>query len=152
MATPVINNTEIFYQVVSTGSVTDLQKLIDKIEPEDLVKIVNSFNSERETLLLVAVKGNHHEMVKFLVDDLKANILQTGRFKWKGIIYEEALPLFVAILSDCTCDQDIVNFLVAKDTSYDTATVSIPIVLSGKISCSQMFDMLDWSCLHVASS
>ena len=143
MATQEINNTEKFYQTVSKGSVSDLQELINRMETEDLVKIVNSSNSEGETPLLIAVKENHHNMVKFLVNDLKADILQTGRFKWKEIVYEEALPLFVAILSDCTSDQDIINFLVAKDTSYDTATVLVPIVVPETIPFSQKIDMLD---------
>ena len=102
MTTPEINAAKSFFQAVSSGSVPYLQEVLISIEPEEKGKIVNSFNSEGETPLLVAVIRNHHEMVKFLVDNLKADIFKMGRFKWKGIEYEEALPLFVAILSSRT--------------------------------------------------
>ena len=144
MTTPEINAAKAFFQAVSSGSVPYLQEVLISIEPEEKGKIVNSFNSEGETPLLVAVIRNHHEMVKFLVDNLKADIFKMGRFKWKGIEYEEALPLFVAILLDCTCDQSIINFLVAKDTTYTSTPSGLkPIFLSDTIPCSQKFDMLD---------
>ena len=113
MATGETNNSEMFFQAVSTGSVAGLQEILKKTEPNEKAEVMNSLNSDRETPLLVAIKGNHHEMVKFLVEELKANIFKSGRFKWKGIDYEEALPLFVAIVSDYT-GQLIVNFLLEK--------------------------------------
>ena len=64
-------------------------------------------------------------MVQFLVDELKADIFKSGRFNWKGIDYEEALPLFVAILSDCTSNQYFINFIVSKTLIDVKAAVSI---------------------------
>ena len=92
-------NLETFFKAVSTGSVPELQELLKKMEPDVKVRISNSFNTEGETALIVAIKGNHQEMVKFLVEEMKADIFKMGRFKWKGLDYEEAMPLFVAVLS-----------------------------------------------------
>ena len=107
-------STETFFQVVSKGSVAELQDLLTGVKRSKTVKMVNSYNTEGETALIVAIKENHHDMVKFLVEELKADLFQTGKFNWKGIEYVEALPFFVAVLSDNgTSDQFIINFLVA---------------------------------------
>ena len=120
-----ISSTETFFQVVSTGSVSELEQILKKMEPDVKVRIVDSFNTEGETPLLVAIRGSHNEMVKFLVEELEADIFKTGRFNWKGIEYEEALPLFAAILSDITSDQFIIKFLVVKSPTDVTAAASV---------------------------
>ena len=73
-------NLETFFKAVSTGSVPELQELLKKMEPDVKVRIANSFNTEGETALIVAIKGNHQEMVKFLVEEMKADIFKMGRF------------------------------------------------------------------------
>ena len=115
MTTPEINAAKAFFQAVSSGSVPYLQEVLISIEPEEKGKIVNSFNSEGETPLIVAIKEDRYNIVKFLVEDVRADTTETGRFKWKGIVYEEALPFFVAILSSRTGTQSIVNFLMSQD-------------------------------------
>ena len=118
-------SSEAFFQVVSTGSVAELQELLSGVKPKEKAKIANSYNLEGETPLIVAIRGNQHEMVKFLVEELEADF-KTGQFNWKGIEYVEALPFFVAVLSDNgTSDQFIINFLVAKSPTDVTAAVSV---------------------------
>ena len=142
-------SSEAFFQVVSTGSVAELQELLNGVKPKEKAKIANSYNLEGETPLLLAIKGNHYEMVKFLVEDLKADIFKTGKFNWKGIEYVEALPFFVAVLSDNgTSDQFIINFLVAKSPTDVTAAVSVlkkVFKMSNRTpACrSQLIDMLE---------
>ena len=131
-----INIAETFFHAVRTGVDSDgLQELLSSYEPHERDKIVNSLSSEGETAMIFAVKENYREMVELLFNDLNADINKSGRFKWKGIIYEEVLPLFVAILSDNTPDQCIINFLVAKASidSIATTSSSIPRLLS--VSC-----------------
>ena len=140
-------NLDTFFKAVSTGSVPELQELLKKMEPDVKVRIANSFNTEGETALIVAIKGNHQEMVKFLVEEMKADIFKMGRFKWKELDYEEAMPLFVAVLSDYTFNQSIVNFLVTKDTSdEDTADppdILKPFLISKFSKVMQNIDMLE---------
>ena len=140
-------NLKTFFKAVSTGSVPELQELLKKMEADIKVRIANSFNTEGETALIVAIKGNHQEMVKFLVEEMKADIFKMGRFKWKELDYEEAMPLFVAVLSDYTFNQSIVSFLVTKDTSDEgtdtTPDILKPFLISKCSKCMQNVDMLE---------
>ena len=139
-----ISSTETFFQVVSTGSVSELEQILKKMEPDVKVRIVDSFNTEGETPLLVAIRGSHNEMVKFLVEELEADIFKTGRFNWKGIEYEEALPLFAAILSDITSDQFIIKFLVLKSPTDVTAAASVLEKIFQKSNTTlQLIDMME---------
>ena len=70
------------FKMVSTGSVTDLKQIVAENGP--VAEIVNLSNSEGETLLLLAIKHQNLKMVKFLVDDLKADIGQLG-LDWNGV-------------------------------------------------------------------
>ena len=142
MATGETNNcTESFFQVVSKGAVPELQELLEKIEPQERATIADAFNSERETPLLLAIKGNHFKMMKFLIEELKVDIYKPGRFNWKGVAYTEAPPLFAAILSDFTSNHCIVNFIVLKTTA--NLTFLLPSVMFVTIPQSQKIDMLE---------
>ena len=144
MTTPEINNAENFFQAISKGLVTNLQELVNRSEPEEIVEMINLFNSEGETPLIVAIKEDRYDIVKFLVEDVRADTTETGRFKWKGIVYEEALPLFVAILSSRTGTQSIVNFLMSQDTDTYRAFSDLKSYFSSiTMPCSQQFDILD---------
>ena len=140
-------NLKTFFKAVSTGSVPELQELLKKMEADIKVRIANSFNTEGETALIVAIKGNHQEMVKFLVEEMKADIFKMGRFKWKGLDYKEAMPLFVAVLCDYTFNQSIVSFLVTKDTSDEDTTdhpdILKPFLISKLSKLTQTIDMLE---------
>ena len=143
MATGKISNKCIddFFRAVSKGSVCELQELLKKIKPHEEAMVVNSFNSGGETPLLVAIKENHHQMVRFLIDELNTDVFKTGRFNWKGMEYLQALPLFAATLSDFTSDQGIIKFLVAKSTVDVTVLKSF--VMTAKIPPSQKIDVLE---------
>ena len=124
------NCNEHFFQAVSKGSIPELQDLLKKIKPHEEALIANSFNSGGETPLLVAIKGNHREMVKFLIEEIKADVFKTETFTWKDIEHVQALPLFAAILSHFTTDQGIVKFLVLKTSKQIDSTASHSDLLS----------------------
>ena len=112
---------EMFFKVVSSGSVNELEQLtINHAEPEDKSKIANSINSKGETPLIVAIKRNHYYMVDYLVKVLEASIYQLGRFIWKGSDLPNVPPLFVAIL--CGMDNHIIEFLINRDLAYNRPT------------------------------
>ena len=62
------------FKVVSTGSVTGLKQIIAETKPEVVTEIVKSTNSQGETPLLLAIKRQNLDMVKYLVEELKADI------------------------------------------------------------------------------
>ena len=94
-----VNKSDEFFQLVSSGSVDELKKILVYYVPEEISAIVNSVNSEGETPLLVASKEGHYDMVKFLVKTLKADINRFGRLTLKGLDYAEVPPLFAATMS-----------------------------------------------------
>ena len=94
-----VNKSDEFFQLVSSGSVDELKKILVYYVPEEISAIVNSVNSEGETPLLVASKEGHYDMVKFLVKTLKADINRFGRLTLKGLDYAQVPPLFAATMS-----------------------------------------------------
>ena len=147
MATGEVYSPDAFCQAVKKGSTEELKQLLYTVQPEDrnMAKIVNQFNSDGETPLLVAIKANQHKMVKILVEQLRANIGITGRFNWKGIEYVEALPIFAAILSGCTTDLTIIKCIVSGHffTIQKGVPILAPFVNSHTIPWLQKVDMLD---------
>ena len=102
MAAEMIKEVDPLFRVVGLGSVDELKKILAGSQRDETAQIANSFNELGETPLIEAIKGNHLEMVRFLVRDLKANCSQLGRFTWKGLDHEEAPPLFAAIVRPYT--------------------------------------------------
>ena len=142
MATALMKKIEILFDAVSADSVSDVKKLLKRTKQQERAKIADAFNSQGETPLLVAIKRNNKKMVKFLIEEMNADISKAGRFHWKGVDYTEALPLFAAILSDLTCNVYIVNFLAAQETTYDTVTtICDPNLLSNVVPHMQKVDM-----------
>ena len=89
-----------FFQTVGRGSITAMIELLTGSEIEEITRTANTFNSEVETPLIVAIKGEHYTMVRYLVEVLKANICQLGCFIWKEFDYTQVPPLFAAICCD----------------------------------------------------
>ena len=109
------NNIRTFFQAVKTGSVDTLKELQLKIDPKELTKMSKLFTHEGETPLLLAIRGCHLEMVKFLIEDVKVNKQQFGRLIWKGTMdYMEVPPLFAALIYDHIPEQSITNFLIEQ--------------------------------------
>ena len=80
------------FKTVSSGSLDELGKNFFGCGPEEKRRISNSFNRKGETPLMFAIKGDNYDMVCYLVDDLKANIWQLGRFLWKGLDFPQVPP------------------------------------------------------------
>ena len=121
---------ETFFQLVSSGSLDELKEIFIDIEPEEAFKIANTYNSKGETPLLVAIKGNHYEMVKHLVENLKASIYQLGRFIWKEWDYTQVSPLFAGILCDMSDEYLITNFLIGQDLIQNESPGLVDLIVS----------------------
>ena len=72
-----------FFEAVGRGSADEVRSMVITNGKELMVQLARSSNDFGETPLILAVKGNHKEMVELLVQELDAPIGQTGRFVWK---------------------------------------------------------------------
>ena len=101
-----------FFDAVSKGSMEEVQAIVKKSGLKVASKLAVTLNDNRETPPLLAIKAGHTKMVEYLLDNLKANPHQPGRFVWKGVEYTEAPPLFAAAVSAQVPDFDIINALI----------------------------------------
>ena len=131
---------ETIFQVVSSGSVNDLKRIVAVNGLEVVAQTVNSLNSKGETPLLLAIKRQIFQMVKFLVDDLQADIGQLG-LVWNGLNCMKVLPLFAAILYDSSPNHRIINFLMRKDAA-DESSVVLNSLKSSNIPLQDKIDLL----------
>ena len=135
-----MNFQQALFDAAASGSVEAMQEVVYRCGLELTAELAKSQNNEGETPLIVAVKGNHLEVVKFLVNQLHVSIGQTGRFLWKGVDYLQVPPVFAAIICDTLPDQPILNFLVDSDLANPVVLDS---VLSSSIPRPQKIDVLE---------
>ncbi|XP_046461804.1 uncharacterized protein LOC124208129 isoform X1 [Daphnia pulex] len=133
------NGSKEIFEAVRMGSKDVLKKLLATNGLDVTSKLAQSYNEEGETPLLVAIKCKHLNVVKFLVEDLKVNIGQIGRFFWKMMDYSEVLPLFASIISD---QLSIMQFLFAEEMKYKS-TISLDSIMSSSIPRPQKIDQLE---------
>lgn len=133
------NGSNEIFEAVRIGSVDVLKKLLATNGLDVTSKLAQSYNKEGETPLLVAIKCKHLNVVKFLVEDLKVNIGQIGRFFWKTVDYSEVLPLYASIISD---QLSIMKFLFAEEMKYESA-ISLDSIMSSSIPRPQKIDQLE---------
>ena len=110
-----------FFHVVSTGSVTGLKQIIAETGPEVTAEIVKSTNSKGETSLLLAIKQQHLEMTKFLVEELKADIGQLGNV-WNGL-KNLTVPPLVSALMYTSPRHLIIEYLIKQDAADESSVV-----------------------------
>lgn len=132
-----------FFHAVSRGSVDEVDKIINKHGLKEGIKLGKSFNREGETCLIVAIKENHLDIVKLLVNKLKVSIGQLGRFVWRNVEYPEAPPLFVAMVCHKNTSQPILGFLLKVNTPIKIPEVLDPIMASRTIPLPQKIDFLE---------
>ena len=113
---------EEFFLAVKKGSVAGLKEILAETGPEVAAEIVKSFNRKGETPLLLAIKGQHFQMVQYLVDELKADIGQLG-LVWYELDCMKAPPLLAAILYDNSRHQNIANYLMDRDSANASSVV-----------------------------
>ena len=89
---------ETFIQIVKEGSVAKLKQFLGTNGLRETTILANSYGENGDVPLLLAISGNHREMVEFLVNQLNVYTDQLGRFVWKGLEYTEVPPLFAAII------------------------------------------------------
>ena len=113
---------EFLLAALSTGSVAGLREIVADIGPEAAAEIIKSLKSKGETPLLVAIKRQNFQMVKFLVDNLKADIGQLG-LVWNGLKNLMVPPLFSAIIYGSSLHQEIINYLMDQDSANESSVV-----------------------------
>ena len=134
-----------FFEAVGRGSADEVRSMVITNGKELMVQLARSSNDFGETPLILAVKGNHKEMVKLLVEELDAPIGQTGRFMWKGIDYQAVPPLFSAILAEHTDPMPILKFLIFKDftANHNSGPASLDSIISSSVPLKQKIDILE---------
>ena len=75
-----MNYQQAMFEAVASGSMKAMQKIVNSCGLKLTAKFAKSLNDEGETPLIIAVKGNHLEVVKFLVHELCVSVGQTARF------------------------------------------------------------------------
>ena len=120
---------EEFFMAVEEKSLDKLKDILNQDGMEETAALAKSFNEYNETPLLTAISTNQKEMVKFLIDTLRAPIDQIGDIWWDSTdddYHEQGPPLFCAII--CNEDLSIVKFLIDKEMS--NTTVEHPVLNS----------------------
>ena len=132
-----------FFEAVGRGAVGEVRSMVTVNGRELMVQFARSSNDFGETPLILAVKGNHEEMVKLLVEELDAPLGQTGRFVWKGIDYQAVPPLFSAILAEHTDHLPILKFLIDKDLTANNSFAGLDSIMSNSVPLTQKIDILE---------
>ena len=132
---------DIFFQTVSSGSIFALWLFL--IGHEEQFRIANYANSEGETPLIVAIKGNHNDMFDYLVSVMGANVYQLGQFMWKGLDYSQVPPLFAAVLCETNIKHRIIYSLIDYDlTSNNCKPGCIDAIMSSSLTQTQKVNVL----------
>ena len=134
-----------FFAAVGRGSIDEVRSMVTVNGKELMAQLARSSNDLGETPLILAVKRNHEEMVKFLVEELDAPIGQTGRFVWKGIDYQSVSPLFVAIFAEHTDPMPILEFLNGKEipSEANESPAGFDSIMSSSVPLTQKIDILE---------
>ena len=129
-----------FFAAVSIGAEHELREILNVEGQEITIDAAKSYNEQGETPLLVAIRRNHFDVVKFLVDELKVDIGQNGRFWWKGLDHSEVPPLFAAILSGQAI---IVDYLIFAENLISLPSIAMSSITSSSISRQEKIDALE---------
>ena len=135
-----MNYQQFIFEAAASGSVEAFREVVNSCGLEQTAEYAKSQNEERETPLIVAVKGEHYEVVEFLVDELHVSVGQTGRFLWNGVDYLQVPPLLAAIICGKLSYQPIIDLLIARDVANPVVLESI---LSSSIPRSVKIDILE---------
>ena len=115
---------ETVLQVVGTASVNDLKKIVAMNGLEVVTETVKSLKSKGETPLLLAIKRQNLDMVKYLVEELKADIGQLG-LVWNGLKNLTVPPLVSAMMysSPRHLIDHLIEYLMKQDAANESSVV-----------------------------
>ena len=88
-----------FFDSLETKSIDELRALSTKYGENVVNYLAQSYTDEGSTPLLLAIRYERLDLVKFLMEELEARLNQTGRFVWEEEEYEDVPPLFAAVIS-----------------------------------------------------
>lgn len=100
-------------QLVASGSLEELQNLFSEWGRETLRNNAETYTAENQTALLVALETRNYLIIHFLVEELGVSLSQYGWFSYECVVYENALPLYAAMISDRMFS---VNLMIESDT------------------------------------
>lgn len=86
--------------LVASGSLEELQNLFSDLGRETLRNNAETYTAENQTALLIALETRNYLVIHFLVKELGISLSQYGWFSYQGVVYENTLPLYAAIISD----------------------------------------------------
>lgn len=139
MASTKVNTDDDFFQIVASGSVSDLLKIIEKEGREKSTKLAQSYNEMGATPLLVAIGKKDFQVMELLVEVMGASIGQIGHFTSNGVDYADCPPLFAAIVSD---QLSFVEYLFKRKMTRDKPSLNFDSFLSSSITCRQKINIL----------
>ena len=88
-----------FFDSLETKSIDELRALSTKYGENVVNYLAQSYTEEGSTPLLLAIRYERLDLVKFLMEELEARLNQTGRFVWEEEEYEDVPPLFAAVIA-----------------------------------------------------
>ena len=134
---------EIFFDAVSKGSVGAVEEFVSTHGKELAIELVNLSTKTGDTPLLLAVKGNHKEMVHSLFLKFHAPVSPNDQFLWQGAHYKAVPPFCAALLcSNKTCPY-IVKSLILLDVLSSISPVILHSIMSSGNTRSQKIELLE---------
>jgi len=106
------------FSLARDGKITFLKYMFEKSLKADINRYINAV-IDGQTILLIAIKNNHYELVKYLVEDVKVDLEQTGTIQFDGESIENASPLWLAA---ATSNLPLVQLLVENGANVNSTT------------------------------
>ena len=80
-------NIDAVFKAVRSGSVGEFKKILAEHGSEETTRIVNSFNNEGETPLIVAIKENHPGWFAYWFENWKLILTGKDWIIWRPLHY-----------------------------------------------------------------
>jgi len=106
------------YFAARDGKVNWLQKCLEE-NPPDLVRTAAIAKTNGATPLVMASKNGHYDAVKFLIEELSADIEQVGNVQFDGETIEGAPSLWCAAAAGHV---DVVKYLIKSGAQVNSTT------------------------------
>lgn len=115
----------IVYDACKDGTIESLKNFLERLSRDHVLSLVHA-KTNGATPLIMAARNGHFEVVKYLIEQCKADYTQPGCVKFDGETIEGAPPLWCAAAAG---HLEIVTYLVANgaDVNQTTYTNSTPL-------------------------
>lgn len=115
----------IVYDACKNGRIESLKSILQRLSSNIIFDLIHA-KTNGATPLIMAARNGHYEVVKYLIEECKADFTQPGCVKFDGETIEGAPPLWCAAAAG---HLEIVEYLVEKgaDVNQTTYTNSTPL-------------------------